>query len=390
MPRKLLLLTLAFLSLTLVACALVTTPEAISHTPMVTSAPTLAQAPTTVPPTATLPAPTALPATATSAPTNTAAPTPTTVVVAPSVTGLPATAYSDDRSTPASLIVSLFNAINRHEYLRAYSYWLNPAASLGTLASFTNGYVNTASVDLAFGQISGDAGAGQMYYTVPVIIKGTATNGAKANYAACYVIHLSQPGFQATPPYQGFGIVRGKAHAVDASASDDTSLSGACEGADYPTGTPVNGSAASLADISKNNYLDNRSGPVEVVSSLENALNSKEYVRAYSYWQNPASTVGPFNNYAAGFSDTDVITATFGTATSDAGAGQIHYKVPLAIKVQTTTGGTQTFVGCYTLHLSQPGFQAALPFEPLGIIAGKFKIVNNSVDTGPLLTTACN
>ena len=381
---------LTFLVLTailLMACALVTTPEAASPTSAAAKIPTLPPAPTAVPPTPTSqpPAPTA-----TSAPTSPAAPTPTTVVVAPVVTGLPAAAYLDDRSTPGNLIISLFNAINRHEYLRAYSYWQDPAGSLGSLSTFSNGYANTASVDLAFGQLSGDAGAGQMYYTVPVIIKGTATNGQKANFAACYVVHFSQPGFQAAPPFSGMSIVRGKSHSVALNAGDDASLAGACGSADYPISNPIAYANANLADISKNNYLDNRSGPVEVVSSLENALNRKEYVRAYSYWQNPAVTVGPFNAYAAGFSDTDVITATFGTPGSDSGAGQIHYKVPLAIKVLTPSTATQTFVGCYTLQLAQPGLQAAMPFQPLGIIAGKFKKVDNAVDTGPLLASACN
>ena len=31
--------------------------------------------------------------------------------------------YLDDRSTPAAVMLSYFNAINRHEYLRAYSYY---------------------------------------------------------------------------------------------------------------------------------------------------------------------------------------------------------------------------------------------------------------------------
>jgi hypothetical protein len=392
MSQKLRYLIILLLGLSLMACALVTTPEAVSHTPVTTSAPTLPPAPTTaVPPTPTLLASTALPATATSAPTNTPASTPTTVVVAPVVSGLSANLYTDDRSAPASLIISLFNAVNRHEYLRAYSYWQNPSATLGTLASYSSGYANTASVDLVFGKITGDAGAGQLYYTVPVIIKGTATNGVKANFAACYVTHMSQPGFQAAPPYIGMMILRGKSHAVDVNASDDTNLAGACSGADYPTGSPLTPlQSASIADISKNNYIDNRSGPIEVVSSLENALNRKEYVRAYSYWQNPSASVGPFTAYSTGFSDTNEINVAFGSSTSNAGAGQIQYKVPLSIKVKTTTGSTQTFVGCYTLHLSQPGIQATLPFEPLGIIAGKFKLVDNSIDTTPMLAAACN
>ena len=396
MSKQIRLLIILVIGVALMACSLGVTPEAPTppQPPAPTSPPALPPTPKGVLPTSAPSAPTAPPATSVPPTPVVVAPTPTTVVVAPAPipapAGLPATFYTDDRSTPLALVTSLFNAINRHEYLRAYSYWSDPAGSLGTLAAFSSGYANTAWVDLAFGQLTGSGGAGQIYYIVPVIIKGTATNGAKANYAACYELHMSQPSFQAAPPYIGLQIVKGQAHAVNASASDADTLAAACAGADYPSGETVDSSPASLADISKNNYLDNRSGPVEVVSSLENALNSKEYVRAYSYWENPASTAGPFNDYAAGFSDTDVITASFGTPISDAGAGQIHYKVPVALKVQTTSSTTQTFVGCYILHLSQPGFQAALPFQPIGIISGKFKKVDNSASTAPLLPTACS
>jgi hypothetical protein len=129
---------------------------------------------------------------------------------------------------------------------------------------------------------------------------------------------------------------------------------------------------------------------VEVVSSLINAINLKQYVRAYGYWQNAANTSQDYNSFAAGYADTSSVTATFGTATSNSGAGQLQYKVPLSMQVSTTAGTTKLYVGCYTLHLTQPGLQTMLPFSPLGIIDGKVKQVDNNTDTGPLLATACN
>jgi hypothetical protein len=100
--------------------------------------------------------------------------------------------------------------------------------------------------------------------------------------------------------------------------------------------------------------------------------------------------VGNYNNYAAGYNDTGSVTATFGTVTGDAGAGQFHYQIPVAMKVITTTNTQQTFVGCYTLHLANPGVQGTLPFQPLAITVGKFKQVANSTNVTPLLATACN
>ena len=131
----------------------------VSQVPVVTE--TLAPS-NPVPPTNTQPE-----ATATLAPSNTPVPA-ATASLAPSNTPVPLATntagpnpilpnYIDDRSTPSQVIVSLYNAINRKEYLRAYNYWNNPSSTQGSFAAFANGYQNTASVSLVFGQITGDA-----------------------------------------------------------------------------------------------------------------------------------------------------------------------------------------------------------------------------------------
>jgi hypothetical protein len=359
--------------------------------------------PSTEPPTATV-----VPASATPAPTDTPEPTATDTAVpsdtpAPTATDTPVPTaadtpvvvpippsnnYIDDRSTPSQVIVSMYNAINRQEYVRAYDYWDNPSNSVGSFNAFQTGYQDTAAVDLVFGQITGEPGMSQVYYTVPVLLKTVSKGGVHSNFAACYVVHDTNPDVYGAPPFGPMGIYQGSAKSIALNANDATALSTACDG--YPQGSgtvPVEG--ASL-DISKNNFLDNRSGPIETVSSFLNALNLKQYVRAYYYYQNPSSYPGPYAAYAAGYADTDVIKATFGNVQSEGAAGSLYYKVPLALKVTTTTNTKQTFVGCYTLRLGQPSFQGTPPFQPMGIIAGKFTQVSNGTDVNPLLPTACN
>jgi hypothetical protein len=300
----------------------------------------------------------------------------------------PSSKYVDDRSTPSQVIVSLYNAINRKEYLRAYSYWNDPASTLGSFSSYANGYQDTASVDLVFGQITGDPGMSQVYYTIPVILKATSTNSVRTNYAACYVVHESSPDVFSAPPIEPMGIARGSAKISALNLSDAAALATACQG--YPTGTspfPVSGNPL---NIDKTNFLDNRSGPVETVSSFLNALNRKQYVRAYSYFQNPATFPGTYGPWSAGYANTGVIKVTFGTVQSEGAAGSLYYKVPMATHVLTTTNTTQTFVGCYTLRLAQPSVQGVPPFQPMGIIAGKFNQVANSADVNALLPAACN
>ena len=63
-----------------------------------------------------------------------------------------ASPYLDDRSTPEQLVRSLYNAINRQEYARAYTYFdPAPAADFDT---YVAGFENTVRVDLALGEAS--------------------------------------------------------------------------------------------------------------------------------------------------------------------------------------------------------------------------------------------
>lgn len=353
--------------------------ETVEHFPSATSELTKTPIPTgTLTPTDTL-APSSMPEPGTSTiPTNTHPST---------VTAIAPPQYIDNRSNAQLVIISLYNAINRHEYLRAYSYWSNPANSLGSYNSYANGYVNTAWVDLVFGQVMGDAGMSQVYYTVPVLLKVTSTNGTRSNYAACYVVHAVSADVQGVPPFRPMSIDQGSAVESNLSADQSNVLTHACDG--YPQGAFIVPSSGSNLNIDKNNFLDDRSGPIETVSSFLNALNRKQYVRAYSYYQDPSFYPGDFNVYAAGYADTDVINVTFGSVLSEGAAGSIYYQVPLALHVLTTTAAQQTFVGCYTLRLGQPTFQAIPPFEPLGITAGHFIQVSNGTDVSPLLLNSC-
>jgi hypothetical protein len=255
----------------------------------------------------------------------------------------PEAPYLDDRSTPTGLIRSLFNAINRKEYLRAYSYWENAGTSsnVAPFAQFEEGYQETASVDVTMGVIGGDAGAGQIYYTVPVVLQVQTTTVKAQTFAGCDTLHLPRPDFQAVPPFQPLGIQRGVVKPASSSPNTDDLLAHACDGPDLPQTSPINPSPVTdPANIAASNYLDDRSDPLLVLRSLFNAINRKEYVRAYSYWQTPGAPqeLPPFPQFQQGYQDTASVEATFGTPASGAAAGNIYYTVPAALKVQTTGG----------------------------------------------------
>ena len=290
--------------------------------------------------------------------------------------------YLDDRSTPAALILSYFNAINLKEYLRAYSYTNGDV----TLSGLTDGYKDTQSVNVVFGPISQEGAAGSTYFTVPMVLNSTKTSGTQEKFAACYILRLPQPGNYGAPPIQPMHFDKRIAISVPLTTSDKDALAEACP-ADYPTGmNTIPAAVEQIDDLSSANYIDNRSDPVSLISSLLNAINKQEYVRAYSYWQTPQTT---YNDFAAGYEKTVSVIAQFGQVIEDPGAGQLNYSLPAKMISTLSDGTKQTFVGCYVMHLSQPAIQATPPFKPLGITKGTFTEVTNGSDVNPLMLNIC-
>ena len=307
------------------------------------------------------------------------------VAAAPTAQG--ANTYLDDRSHAAALILSLVNALNRREYLRAYSYWEPNAAQLKPFATFQAGYADTAAVAADLGVIREGVAAGNLYAAVPVILTAQTTKGATQTFAVCYNLHLAQPANQATPPFRGWSIQSATVTTVANTANHADLLAKACPAdAGVPQGALPYTDAA---DVSANRYLDDRSTAQEVLRSLVNALNRREYLRAYGYWETTAPGLATFADFEKGYADTASVALTLGTVTGDAGAGQLYYLVPAALVAKTTGGDTRTYVGCYTLHLSQPTVQGTPPYAPLGIRAATMTQVANTTNLAQALTTAC-
>jgi hypothetical protein len=103
--------------------------------------------------------------------------------------------YLDDRSTPAALVKSLYNAINRREFARAFSYFANPPSA--DVAAYAAGYEDTESVEVVAGAPSEEGAAGSLFYQLPIAIQATATDGSQRVFAGCYTLRLVNPALQA-------------------------------------------------------------------------------------------------------------------------------------------------------------------------------------------------
>ncbi len=132
--------------------------------------------------------------------------------------------YQDDRSDPAAVVRSLYNAIDRHEYARAWSYFDDPKPA-ESYQSFADGYADTAAVRIEIGPVMSEGAAGSIYATVAVALEATDTHGRTSIFGGCYVTRQVQPAIQ-EPPFRPLMIVEG--HLQPRNGSIDQAMPHSC------------------------------------------------------------------------------------------------------------------------------------------------------------------
>jgi hypothetical protein len=118
--------------------------------------------------------------------------------------------YLDDRSAPEAVVRSFYNAITLKQYARAYGYY-DAGQGAGEYRSFADGYADTRSVEVTTGEAAGEGAAGSTYFSLPVSIEATRTDGTIQDFAGCYTLRLINPAIQ-EPPVKPMFIVSGKMH----------------------------------------------------------------------------------------------------------------------------------------------------------------------------------
>lgn len=141
-------------------------------------------------------------------------------------------------------------------------------------------------------------------------------------------------------------------------------------------------------------YLDDRSHPVQLLKSYYNAINRKEYVRAYYYWgqngNNTTSQPPPYPQFEAGYAKTKAVHLIIGEVTEDAAMQKVSFQVPVTLVTTLTNGSKQAFVGCYTIRQVSPLAFGAPPFKPMYINSAKIKQVPNKANTALLMQQSCS
>jgi hypothetical protein len=120
----------------------------------------------------------------------------------------PEAPYVDDRSSADAVIRSLYSAINRHEFARAWGYF-GDAKPAKDFDSFVKGYDGTDKVEVETGAISDEGAAGSIFYNVPVAIRATDKTGSEKVFAGCYTLRQVNAQIQAAPPFDPIHIEKG-------------------------------------------------------------------------------------------------------------------------------------------------------------------------------------
>ncbi len=300
-------------------------PDAVTATarPQLTATPVGVENPTDWPTLTPLPADTTAPAT--TQPTDT--PLPATA------TPQPTTANQSDIEAAVQTMLNYFDAINAPNLPQAYRYWQGEGSASGqTYGQYAQGFADTVRVSVQVAAPGPQENAGAHSVTVPVTLTAVANvpNGPPPGqrfqvYQGTYTL---QPGGPAAPDGSAWHI---------ASASI----------------TEVTGSTQPPADLSD---------PSAVIQAYADAINRREYARAYTYWDNLGGvSQQTFAQFEQGFATTSHVAFQVGDVQSEGAAGSIYATVQVIIVAEQSDQTTQTYSGTYTLRRAN-----VPPFDQFG------------------------
>jgi len=112
----------------------------------------------------------------------------------------------------------------------------------------------------------------------------------------------------------------------------------------------LNFSNSATANTDSDEGDDTDNSPFAMLTAYYNAINKKDYARAYRYWSRPTTTLDLF---ARGFSNTAAVRFLVDPSMPIEGAaGSMFASVPAVVIARSKTGPDRVFAGCYVLRKS--------------------------------------
>jgi heat shock protein HslJ len=129
--------------------------------------------------------------------------------------------------------------------------------------------------------------------------------------------------------------------------------------------------------------------PLSVVSTFYDAVNARDFDRAYRLWETPPQN---YNDFVRGYSDTaSVKVLTSPDPTVEGAAGSSYAEIPTVILVRRRNGGERMYAGCYVTRKSnlEPP-DTGSPNRGWRIYRAKLSPVSTTRDISSILNQACN
>jgi len=240
------------------------------------------------------------------------------------------------QTDPVSLIGAYYNAISRGEYDRAYSYW-EQAPRNQSEAQFAAGFADTQTARAIIRlPIFTDAGAGNIYASIPTLVTALRRDGTQQFYTGCFVAHKTNvPVGNAAEPDPNWYLREGTLR--QQTAPNFSTLDTACDETDTLT--------SGLFSVSQFE-------PPELIQSYFSAIATGNFPLAASYWENP-----PGDLFAASYSS--IVTDAQGIELyvnpeiyASGAAGSVYANIP-ALALVTAADNTPYFLtGCYIVRRS--------------------------------------
>ncbi len=91
---------------------------------------------------------------------------------------------------------------------------------------------------------------------------------------------------------------------------------------------------------------DYTGSPITLIESYYDAINRRDYPRAYGYWETPPNNAS-LADFTQGFASTASVRAFAGLSIRMEGAaGSVYASIPVVLVSSNTDGSQQVFAGC--------------------------------------------
>ena len=272
------------------------------------------------------------------------------------------------------MLAAYYDAISRKDYHAAAGYLVRegdatPDAAAGTRVAQKYPGV-TVVMPIVNPQFGVEGAAGSLYASIPTLLVMTKTAGGQRFMTGCIVARHAQPGNFNPPRDTGWHIY--SETLADTPSANANLLASSCQTAP-PSGR-----------------TDDRSSPITLLASFYDAINRKEYPRAYGYWESPPNGATE-PQFAAGFADTSsVLVGVRPPIRFDGAAGSQYAPLPSILIAQHADQSKAVFAGCYTARRVNPGISGPGADAGWRLYSGKFSpTAGNSPSAAVLATTAC-